>query len=401
MTTVDRFYGVKPDHDIQSVLKALDKGQITQEDADILSRFVADMRVTRNVTHRRVLKLISTLVGWRRYIGPFLDVTIPELYRGIERLKNAKSDRGTPFTEQTLYDFITIIKQFFRWSNEEGFTDIDEKKLSRIKNPVRASTKTHNDLFTPQEVIKMLESCRNSEDRALISTLYEGGFRIGEIAELTWHDLRFDGTGVAINVMFKTKKPRHIRLVMAMEHLIRWRGDYPGTPEGENLVFVNKKGEPFIYEALVKRLRSVGKYASITKHITPHVFRHSRITHLIQQGGSESVIKLMMWGDINTPMFRTYAHLTGTDIDREVYRLNGVKMAAQMEENQGVGPRICSGCNEPNSPISKYCHRCGNALVADAQMPSTQLQEFIMAHADELIDFITAERAREAAGNLA
>lgn len=49
-----------PDHDIQSVLKALDKGQITREDADILSRFVADMRVTRNVTHRRVLKLIST-----------------------------------------------------------------------------------------------------------------------------------------------------------------------------------------------------------------------------------------------------------------------------------------------------------------------------------------------------
>lgn len=165
---VDRFYGVKPDHDIQSVLKALDKGQITQEDADILSQFVADMRVTRNVTHRRVLKLISTLVGWHRYIGPFLDVTIPELYLGIERLKNAKSDRGISFSEQTIYDFITIIKQFYRWSNEEGFTELDEKKLSRIKNPVRASTKTHNDLFTPQEVIKMLESCRNSEDRALI-----------------------------------------------------------------------------------------------------------------------------------------------------------------------------------------------------------------------------------------
>lgn len=90
-------------------------------------------------------------------------MTIPELYRGIERLKNAKSDRGIPFSEQTIYDFITIIMQFYRWSNEEGFTELDEKKLSRIKNPVRA-LKIYTDLFTPQEVLKILESCRNSEE---------------------------------------------------------------------------------------------------------------------------------------------------------------------------------------------------------------------------------------------
>jgi len=42
----------------------------------------------------------------------------------------------------------------------------------------------------------------------------------------------------------------------------------------------------------------------------------------MQQGYSESLIKLMIWGNINTNMFETYAHLTNTDIDNEIFRKN-------------------------------------------------------------------------------
>ncbi|WP_394698634.1 hypothetical protein [uncultured Methanospirillum sp.] len=54
------------------------------------------------------------------------------------------------------------------------------------------------------------------------------------------------------------------------------------------------------------------------------MLRHSHIAHLIQQGVNESVIKLMMWGTIDSKMFATDAHLTGSDIVPEINKLYGI-----------------------------------------------------------------------------
>ncbi len=61
------------------------------------------------------------------------------------------------------------------------------------------------------------------------------------------------------------------------------------------------------------------------KYITPHIFRHSRIIHLIQQGVGELIIKLIMWGFVDSRMFINSAHLTGADIDREICKLYGIE----------------------------------------------------------------------------
>lgn len=146
----------------------------------------------------------------------------------------------------------------------------------------------------------MMNACRTSRERAFLSTLYEGGFRIGEIGQMVWNDLKFDGIGVVININFKTGKDRYIKLVMAREHLIKWKSDYPGDPSGDNLVFLSELLIPPTHAALNKTFMVTAKPAGIEKHFTPHVLRHSWITHLIQQGVNESVIKLMMWGLIDS-----------------------------------------------------------------------------------------------------
>ncbi len=56
--------------------------------------------------------------------------------------------------------------------------------------------------------------------------------------------------------------------------------------------------------------RITAKRAGITKRVHPHLFRKSRITHLIQQNYQETVIKQMMWGNLAPDMFRTYAVLS-------------------------------------------------------------------------------------------
>ncbi len=53
----------------------------------------------------------------------------------------------------------------------------------------------------------------------MLMTLYEGGFRPGEICQLTWGDLKSDSSGIAVNVNFKTGITRYIRLVMAKKYI--------------------------------------------------------------------------------------------------------------------------------------------------------------------------------------
>lgn len=238
-------------------------------------------------------------------------------------------------------------------------------------------TKVAGDLLTPDEITSMVAACNRSMDRAVIMMLYEGGFRIGEIGALRWNDLKFDQFGVVANVNFKTEKPRYIRLIMAREHLAKWKNDYPFTPEGDALVFITERKTPLTHASIQKQLTRIADRVGIEKHITPHVFRHSRITHMVQQGVQESVIKQMMWGNISTGMFQTYAHLSGTDIDQEMMKLYGITNGGKKFEHPRLEPRQCDSCDTVNAPTSNFCSTCGKPLTE--QVTSTLEDKVLIA----------------------
>jgi len=242
-------------------------------------------------------------------------------------------------------------------------------------------TKTAADILTPEEVAAMMKACTRSVERATIMMLYEGGFRIGELALMTWGDLVADKYGYVVNVDFKTGKPRYIRLIMATEHISSWKNDYPFEPEGDHLVFINRWNKPLIHNTVEKQLQRIAKKAGVKKYITPHIFRHSRITHLIKDGVSESVIKLMMWGTINTSMFQTYAHLAGKDIDSEMLRSYGIATADEDKPTR-LEPRQCKNCHTINAPTSSYCSICGLSLTEDAAASMEDAKQDIASDPD-------------------
>jgi len=80
----------------------------------------------------------------------------------------------------------------------------------------------------------------------------------------------------------------------------------------------------------------------------------------------ESVIKLMMWGNLNTDMFATYAHLTGQDIDKEVLGQYGIIQQEETEERH-LEPVQCPGCKTINAPHANYCSTCGRSFTGDGE----------------------------------
>jgi site-specific recombinase XerD len=368
MTLTASFNLVKEEYAENSIQKALDERRFDEKDAELVRAFTNELQATAGISISRVNKITFTLVGWRKILPkPFNQCTISDIHKGIMDLKKKTSLKGKIYKANTISDFLKVLKQFYTWLARNNQTKIAKERMQEIKAPGRdPMTTTASDLLTPDEITLMVKACKRDSDRALLMTLYEGAFRIGEIGRLKWGDLKFDEYGVIANVSFKTDKPRYIRLVMSLDYLSRWRSIYPGTPEGNSLVFINRNGDPLTHAQVSRQLDRLAYRAGIRKRVNPHVFRHSRITHLVREGVSESVIKAVAWGSQDSRMLKTYLHLTGQDVDNEMLRLYGIDVPEKKKE-RGLKPHQCGHCSTINAPTSNYCSICGHPLTADAQ----------------------------------
>lgn len=390
-----RFHHSKEEYGHNAIAKALERGQLTARDAALITEYITERQVSNNLGQSRSNKVTYALVAWRRFLGPYVENTMPDLYAGISALRAGTTYRGRPFTENGIHDQILFLKQFYLWLNENDYVALPEKKLQKIRAPTpNPVTKSAADLITPDEIIAMVRACTASRDRALIMTLYEGGLRIGEIGTLTWQQLRFDNVGVIATILYKTKKIRYVRLVMARDYLAQWRADYPFLAEGDALVFLNALNKPLRYNAAANHLRRIARRAGITRHLTPHIFRHARVTHLIRAGISESVVKLQIWGSQQTKQFQTYCHLTGHDIDKEILHHYGITPEADPDDI-ALTPVTCPHCQYINSPVSNHCRACGRSLTEEGVNDEETIRVFLRQHPEGLEAFF-AEQVKQA-----
>jgi integrase/recombinase XerD len=344
----------------RSIQKALGEGRLTPRDVELMEEFTNSLRAKRGITQSRVDKLVFNLVGWRRFIDrPFDQCTEKDLIRAIPLLREGRSAHSNkPFKQNTISDFIKILKQFYTWLIRNGYSPILQYQIDEIKAPSRDTlVRTAEDILTEDEVKCLIQHAKRDYDRAFLAVHYEGGFRFGELAELRWKDVKFDEYGVVINTNFKTGLARYVRLVMSTEYLAKWRSISRGKPT--DLVFANVHGRPLTHAAATTQINRIASRSGLEKRITPHLLRHSRITHLVQQGMQESVIKQMMWGSVNSRQLATYLHLTGDDVDNEVLRTNGLELKAKKEP--GLKAVQCPKCATVYASTSDTCPRCGMA----------------------------------------
>lgn len=355
-------------------IKALDRwteqGDISKENAQLIRDYLTRRRNERDLSQGRINKLTFTFLSWSRATGesPFREHTIQDVYRGIEYLKMHDSRRGLPHSKNFISDTVAIIKPFYLWMIENGYSVMKEKDIQKIKRPRRdLMTKTAADILTEDEIKRMVTACQSSRDRAILMMLYDGGFRIGELGTLTWGQVKFDDYGCVVNTDEKTGKPRYVRLLASASYLAAWKQDYPFSPDKEALVFISNRRKALEYNAFYKQLQYIAERAGIVKKVHPHIFRHTRITDLINRKVPESVIKTMMWGSLTTDMFACYAHLTNENVDNAILEQAGVKRPDQKEDSKALMPRQCPACHFLNGPTHNFCGKCGTGLTEEAR----------------------------------
>ena len=152
------------------------------------------------------------------------------------------------------------------------------------------------------------ESHRN---KAILETLYSCGLRVSELINLRFSDLFFQEG--FIRVIGKGNKERLVPVSDSVEHEITIYCDLVRKHQviktgAENIVFLNRRGDQLTRIMIFTIIKDLANAIGLTKNISPHTFRHSFATHLIEGGANLRAIQEML-GHESITTTEIYTHL--------------------------------------------------------------------------------------------
>lgn len=280
--------------------------------------------------------------NWEHYINDFIaylkiekglaENSVDAYTRDVEKLKDfSLSSKKNP-TElkhndlvqfvAELYDLglsnrtqariISGIKQFYAYLVLEEEISDDPSEL--LEQP-RIGQKLP-EVLTIEEIDAMIQAVDFSKpegerNRAIIETLYSCGLRVSELVNLRFEDLYFDKG--FIRVIGKGNKERLVPVNSAVEQEItsyrnNSRSQLNILSKDQKIVFLNRRGAQLTRVMIFTMIKQTALNAGITKPVSPHTFRHSFATHLLEGGANLRAIQEML-GHESITTTEIYTHL--------------------------------------------------------------------------------------------
>jgi integrase/recombinase XerD len=212
---------------------------------------------------------------------------------------------------------ISGIKSFYRFLLLEDYLQTDPTEL--LEAP-KIGMKLP-DVLSVEEVNRILGAIDLSlptgqRNRAMLEVLYSCGLRVSELIRLRYSDIYFDEEFIRIEG--KGKKQRLVPISQAAIHEIKnyrfTRRQITAQKGFEDVLFLNQRGTGLSRVMVFYVIKQHAELAGITKTISPHTFRHSFATHLLEGGANLRAIQLML-GHEKITTTELYTH-----IDREFLR---------------------------------------------------------------------------------
>ena len=233
-------------------------------------------------------------------------------YLGYLYKKNKKS---------TIARKLSTIRSFFRYAVKHG--EIDGNPADAVLTPKQERTIP---TYLPiDDMFRLLDSVQtdtvlSARNRAIFETLYSSGIRVSELAGLNVQDVDFNAH--AIRVMGKGKKERIVPVgKKAVQSLLTYRRKLEADAK-QNLktdgftldgpLFLNKNRTRLTARSISRILDKIAKTCGISVPVSPHAFRHSFATHLLDAGADLRAVQELL-GHKSLSTTQKYTHVS---IDR-------------------------------------------------------------------------------------
>jgi integrase/recombinase XerD len=274
--------------------------------------FRAYLQLEKSLSENSVEAYVHDIEKFTQFLS-FNDPLIhPEHVRAdhLEKFLEWISELGmTPSSQSRI---ISGLRNFYKYCLQEQISKTDPTAL--LETPKLA--KHLPDVLTFDEI----ESISNSIDvstkegarnKAIIETLYSCGLRVSELVNLRLSCLYFDAG--YIRVIGKGDKERLVPVgAPAIKYINIYRQNIrihvPVMPGNEDVVFLNRRGKKLSRIMIFMIIKNAAKNAGTSKNISPHTFRHSFATHLVEGGADLRAVQEML-GHESITTTEIYTHL--------------------------------------------------------------------------------------------
>ena len=250
------------------------------------------LRIERGMSPNTVASYVRDVEGLLKAYEGYLPADIGTAE--VERYLSDRIQKG--LSKRSQARLLSSLRSFFNWCIEEG--DLKDNPCDRIDAPKLG--KYLPAVLSVEEVDAIMESVdlkapTGLRDRAILEVLYGCGLRVSECTGLLLSHVHPDEGYV--DVIGKGNKQRIIPLgEMAAEAI---RNYLPARPEPsarayEDILFLNRFGRPLSRVSVFNLVKERAMAAGIHKEISPHTFRHSFATHLIEGGADLRIVQEML-----------------------------------------------------------------------------------------------------------
>ena len=274
-----------------------------------LERSLSDNSVEAYV--RDIDKLTQYLLYINSLKGP-ADIDLKDLQQFIKWI----SELGMNASSQAR--IISGIRAFYKYCSIEQIVKKDPSILLEAPKLKRSLP----DVLSYDEIESIinaidLSTAEGGRNKAIIETLYGCGLRVSELVNLKISNLYLDVEFIRV-----TGKGDKERLVPIGQSAIKYINIYKNNirshiqikPGNEDILFLNRRGAKLTRVMIFLMLKDLAKKAGIKKSISPHTFRHSFATHLVEGGADLRAVQEML-GHESITTTEIYTHL-----DREYLR---------------------------------------------------------------------------------
>ena len=227
------------------------------------------------------------------------------------------------YSERTQARWISSIKGFFSFLLEDELREDNPSAL--LETPKLGLYLP--DTLSLEEIEKLISATDENTDlakrnRCMIEVLYGCGLRVSELTELQISNINFKEN--YLKIQGKGDKVRFVPLAdytadFIKNYINNIRSKQKINPKHSDILFLNSRGAQISRQMVFLVIKEIVRKAGIQKNISPHTFRHSFATHLLQNGADLRFIQEML-GHSSITTTEIYTHLNTEELHETILK---------------------------------------------------------------------------------
>lgn len=283
-----------------------------------ITQFKNYLRLERSLSENSVEAYVHDIVKLKEFMEMSNDEAMPGAVNAIHLQNFLEYINELGMAPQSQARVLSGIKAFYKYLVFEDYIEQDPTQLIEAPKLGRKLP----DTLSVEEIDQLFAAIDHStpegqRNRAMLEVLYSSGLRVSELVDLRLSNIMFD-----IGFLRVTGKGDKERLVPIGRDAIKYMKIYfeevrvhINIASGhENYAFLNRRGKKLTRVMIFTIIKRLAQVIGLKKKISPHTFRHSFATHLVEGGADLRAVQEML-GHESITTTEIYTHL-----DREYLR---------------------------------------------------------------------------------